>query len=213
MPRLILRIVSLHPTVILPTQSRRRCHLNHSQGIKTQLIQCRHRQQAKHSCPGPLDYTHRSEAALARKSQAQSILAKHFPEAVGRVIPKPPAGRDVQRPRPKSPEKLPPSLSQPTVSSNDCTSSSTTIGNEKQEDKKVKTKNEKLYDIHLKKIRSLAVPLDKKQKADGRDRRFFEISLGEAKLVEVDESWRGNGKWAKVERVWVLSVRASIYSM
>lgn len=64
-----------------------------------------------------------------------------------------------------------------------------------------------MWDIHVRKIRSLASPL--KGSAGGfagteQERRFFEWGKGDEAGIR---SWEGGAKWAgKLERSWVLGV-------
>lgn len=72
--------------------------------------------------------------------------------------------------------------------------------------KKPKTKEEKLWDIHVRKVKSLAT-LFKGISSSGKGdqaRRYFEWSSGEFAAIE---AWEGNGKWSgKLERSWVFEV-------
>lgn len=71
-----------------------------------------------------------------------------------------------------------------------------------------KTKEEKLWDIHVRKIRSLAAPLRGAPSDVGnQERRYFEWGVGS---VDGVKAWEGGGKWSgKVERNWVLAVSGS----
>lgn len=70
----------------------------------------------------------------------------------------------------------------------------------------MKTKADKLRDIHIRKLRSLAVPLDPKMRLDG-ERRFFEWSIVKKEDVGI---WQSDGKLrGKLDRVWVPLVRYS----
>ena len=63
-----------------------------------------------------------------------------------------------------------------------------------------KSKAEKMYEIELRKLRSLAKPLDPKMQAMG-ERRFFQWSVG---VSEDIKKWEGRGKVDKKwEKVWV----------
>lgn len=67
----------------------------------------------------------------------------------------------------------------------------------------VKTKAEKLRELEVKKLRSLAKPLDAKMRADGQ-RRFFEWGTGTTNDIRC---WEESGKLAKkLEKVWVPQV-------
>jgi hypothetical protein len=61
--------------------------------------------------------------------------------------------------------------------------------------------------MHLRKLRSLAKPLDPKQR-DG-DKRFFEWGVGD---VETARMWADSGKWegGRLERSWVLQVSYAV---
>lgn len=161
----------------------------------------RHRSQKGHSCSGPLDYTKRDDAAQERKRKAQEVLAQHFPEAVGRSVPKPPPPKTIQKTRAASPARLPPSLQeQPSSSESNPT--------KPESQKRPKTKSEKLFDIHVRKIRSLAKPLDGKVKEG--DKRFFECVPGVTDGAKV-KKWEEVGKLdSKPERYWVLAVSGSV---
>jgi len=148
-----------------------------------------------------LDYTKRDEAAQERKRKAQEVLAQHFPEAVGRSVPKPPPPKTIQKTRPASPPRLPPSLQQHP-------SSSTSAPTQPESQKRLKTKSEKLFDIHVRKVRSLARPLDGKVKEG--DKRFFESVPGVTDGAKV-KKWEEVGKLeSKSERYWVLTVSVSV---
>jgi hypothetical protein len=96
--------------------------------------------------------------------------------------------------KPKSPERLPPSL-QPTPAP--------PIPILVAEGK-TKSKAEKMQEIELRKLRSLAQPLDPKMRSDG-ERRFFQWTLGNRDEVE---NWKKGEMMAKgkMNKVWVPSV-------
>jgi len=72
-----------------------------------------------------------------------------------------------------------------------------------------KSKAEKMYEIELRKLRSLAKPLDPKMQAMG-ERRFFQWSVG---VSEDIKKWEGRGKVDKKwEKVWVPVVSHQIKS-
>jgi len=155
----------------------------------------RHRAQTSHDCSAPLDFNARHDAAVLRKARAQEVMARTMPEHAGRVVAKPPSGRDDERispPKPSGPSKK------------SSVETETAIVPEKVETK-VKSKAEKVYEIRLRKLRSLANPLDPMQMGgEGREKRFFELGVdgrGEGLL-----SWQKEGK-LKVERVWITAVR------
>ncbi|GFZ47883.1 hypothetical protein JCM24511_05630 [Saitozyma sp. JCM 24511] len=163
-----------------------------------------HRQQAAHACSAPEDFNDRHEAFLLRRSHAQEVLARTFPDQAARSIPKPPPQRDVVRPPPSattSGGRLGPSPDLPPTAVSSGTTSQTQTQVPAQTQSKTKSKAEKLYDMHLRKLRSLAKPLDSKQR-DG-DKRFFEWGTGD---VENARKWADSGKWerGKLERSWVL---------
>ncbi|ORX34028.1 hypothetical protein BD324DRAFT_638092 [Kockovaella imperatae] len=159
-----------------------------------------HRQQKAHSCSGPKDYTVREDAAAIRKSRAQEVLEKTFPGQAGKTIPKVGPKVDDTRIKPSSPPRLPPSLppaasapspSEPTAESDPGASSGSV---------RVKTRAEKIYEIHIRKIKSLAKPLDSRQRASD-ERRFFEwcVDLSGKGL----SGWKATGKYdGKAERSW-----------
>ncbi|WVQ79904.1 hypothetical protein IAT38_002004 [Cryptococcus sp. DSM 104549] len=152
----------------------------------------RHRAQTSHSCTAPLEHNARHDAFLARRAKAREIIAQHFPEQADRVVPKPPPPKDVVRKRPPSPERLPPSLQpQPVAAATDGAGA-----------KKTKTKAEKLWDLHLRKVRSSATRLGIGSTVLDEERRFFEwgVDLDGVKV----KGWQEKGKWeGKLERAWV----------
>jgi len=101
----------------------------------------------------------------------------------------------VVKQRPPSPERLPPSLQSQTLTPSPPPSDTVKA--------KSKSKAEKLLEIELRKLRSLAKPLDPKMRADG-ERRFFQWAVGSTADIEV---WKEKGKIDKKwEKVWVLAV-------
>ena len=183
----------------------------------------RHRRQDDHSCPAPRDHTTRSDAADARKVKAADILAKHFPHHPAKEIAKPTAHtRDLKRQRPTSPPRLSPGVpTQPIDSSSsefpppgaDKVDSSAGTGKAVSQDigsgkvASVKSKEVKLFELQIRKLRMGAKPLDPKQKPD-KDRRFFELKSGVTDLGAV-ETWRENGTTlAGTEKVWIHQVRS-----
>ena len=157
-----------------------------------------HRAQTSHECSAPLDLTARQDAALLRKARAQEVLTRTMPEHAGRVIPKPPPGRDDKRVRPESQASHRP-LS--------ATGTPVAIPPDK-ESSKVKSKAEKLYEMNIRKLRSLAKPLDPAQKGQG-EKRFFEWAGDER--GEGIGKWEKEGKWdRKVERVCVMTVTTAL---
>lgn len=115
-----------------------------------------------------------------------------MPQHAGRINAKPPPGRDVER---KPPEPSP-----------RATDSKDALPVEQHVVTKVKTKAEKLYEMHLRKLRSLAKPLDPSQQgSEERERRFFE--WGTEQRGQGAEAWEKEGKVeGKLERVWVMAV-------
>jgi hypothetical protein len=150
----------------------------------------RHRSQESHECTAPFQTNARQDAFLERRAKAKEIIAQKFPETRTRDIPKLPPQRDVIKQRPKSPDRLPPSLQiEPPAKPQIDTAKS-----------KPKSKAEKMYEIELRKLRSLAKPLDQKMQATG-ERRFFQWGLG---VSEDIKKWKGGGKIDKKwEKVWV----------
>jgi hypothetical protein len=93
--------------------------------------------------------------------------------------------------RQESPDRLPPSLqpTPPPAAQAQVKTNTTT-----------KSKAEKMYEIELRKLRSLAKPLHCKMQATG-ERRFFQWGLGVSEDVK---KWEGGGKIDKKwEKVWV----------
>ena len=109
----------------------------------------------------------------------------------GKVIAKPPPGRDVDRNQAARPLiVIPPEQVEAVIPT--------------RETARVKSKEEKVYDMHLRKLRSLAKALDARQKGEG-EKRFFEWAVDE--MGEGLSRWGTDGKWeGKVERVWVMVV-------
>jgi len=138
----------------------------------------------------------RQDAFLDRKAKAQKIIAEKFPTiSKSRIINPLPPQKDVIKSRPKSPERLPPSL-QPTPLSSAPPASV---------QGKTKSKAEKMYEIELRKLRSLAQPLEAKMRSDG-ERRFFQWSLGSREEVEQWRKGQMLGKEKKMNKVWVPAV-------
>jgi hypothetical protein len=103
--------------------------------------------------------------------------------------------KDVTKHRPHSPARLPPSLQPPTQDPPP-----------KPVEVKVKSKAEKMWDIELRKLRSLAKPLDPKMQALG-ERRFFQWTVGNQ---GEGMNWKDGGKIDKKwEKVWVPVVSTS----
>lgn len=151
-----------------------------------------HRSQESHACSGPLQTHARQDAFLERRAKAKELIAQKFPEIRTREIPKLPPQKDVVKQRPPSPERLPPSLQSQTLTPPPPPSDTVKA--------KSKSKAEKLLEIELRKLRSLAKPLDPKMRADG-ERRFFQWAVGSTADIEV---WKEKGKIDKKwEKVWV----------
>ncbi|WVW78264.1 hypothetical protein I302_100217 [Kwoniella bestiolae CBS 10118] len=171
-----------------------------------------HRSQSTHSCSAPLDHNIRYDAFLERRTKAREIIAKQFPEYGDRVIPKPPPGKDVIKPQ-KVSEKLPPSVQQQQESGSTSANAQTqtqvdgTKPTTMTAKPKVKSKADKLWDIHLKKIRMSAEPLLKGARSDSlTEKVYFEWAIDLSETHEGVRGWREKGKWAgqgKVERAWV----------
>lgn len=150
----------------------------------------------------------RQDAFLERRAKAREIIAAKFPDQKGKIIPKPPLPKDTTKPRPKSPEKLPPSLQPPLVPQY---SAIETI--QAKPEVKTKTKAEKTYELELRKLCSLARPLDLKLKlksgtgSQGDGRRFFQWGLGTSEEVK---EWKAGGRMdRKMDKVWVPIVGTS----
>ncbi|KAK8847557.1 hypothetical protein IAR55_005416 [Kwoniella newhampshirensis] len=165
-----------------------------------------HRAQTSHTCPAPLVHNERHDAFLTRRERAQQVIGQHFPEHKGKVVPKPPPAREIVRKRPSSPERLPPSLQQPTASGSDSSIATSSRGDGSSSITTVrKTKAEKMWEIHVRKIRMGAQPLIPGGGGAGTDteKRFFEwgTDLDRSRV----EGWKTQGqKWvAKLDRVWV----------
>jgi len=127
----------------------------------------------------------------------KELIAQKFPDTRTREIPKLPPQKDVMKQRPPSPERLPPSLHpEPTIPAPADTVKA-----------KPKSKAEKLFEIELRKLRSLAKPLDPKMRADG-ERRFFQWAAGTVGEVDI---WKGHGKIDKKwDKVWVPAVSPAL---
>lgn len=180
-----------------------------SSSVFADILRFSHRAQDKHSCVSPADYNSRQEAAEARKVAARAIISKNFPNMANKSIPKPPPPKDVVRVRPLSPERLPPSL-RPAIGAD--TSNTTRGSSETPVSAKtaVKTKAEKLAEIHVRKIRSLAKPLIARTGgvSDDLERRFFEWGSDASGSGGNVQKWVQTGKWTGgvLERSWVESV-------
>ena len=119
-----------------------------------------------------------------------------MPDQIGsNPIPKPPPSRDIQR--------VPPVTTRLLTQKNEVG-----IANKEAEKSvgKAKSKAEKIYEMHLRKLRSLAKPLDTSKTNESGERRFIEWASDERdlgiELMKDDFKWHG-----KVERVWVSPVR------
>ena len=163
-------------------------------------LRWRHRQQDQHACPGPRDYTARNDAAEERRTKAKLLLERNFPGISQKSKPKPPEQKSVVNRKRDSvaiagPSRLP-------------TASPASVQEAIATEKKPKTKEDKLHELHISKIRSTAVALDSRAQVDDtREKRYFEWSLAETDAKARVEAWVGSGKWAaKPERAWVLSV-------
>ena len=151
----------------------------------------RHRSQESHACTAPLQTNARQDAFLERRAKAKEIIAQKFPHTKTREIPKLPPQRDVIKQRPESPDRLPPSLQPTPLPQTQPKEKPTTT---------TKSKAEKMYEIELRKLRSLAKPLDPKMQPTG-ERRFFQCSIGVSEDVK---KWQGGGKVDKKwDKVWV----------
>jgi hypothetical protein len=95
--------------------------------------------------------------------------------------------------RPESSDRLPPSLQPTPPPPAQAQAQLKTVAT-------TKSKAEKMYEIELRKLRSLAKSLDSKMQATG-ERRFFQWTVGVSEDVE---KWKGGGKIDKKwEKVWV----------
>ncbi|WVQ75823.1 hypothetical protein IAR50_005456 [Cryptococcus sp. DSM 104548] len=154
-----------------------------------------HRAQTSHSCSGPLQHNVRHDAYLARRSQAADLISHNFPGHKERdsVRGKMPVQKDVERLPPKREETLPPSLQPPP----DPPQEEPALPKEK-----VKTKADKLWDIHIRKVRSSATRLGLGGEVPQEEKRYFEWAVDvKGKGVE---GWKKEGKWlGKPIRSWV----------
>lgn len=158
------------------------------------LMAYSHRAQTAHSCTAPLEHNARNDAQEARRARAREIMAQKFPQYKDRVIPKPPPQRDVVKVKTRPPSPLPPTPPLPEQPA------------PPPEPVVRKTKAEKLREVEIRKIRSLAIPLDPKMRADG-ERRFFQWSVGSPGAVDIWEKEGKLGGEKKPDRVWVPQVR------
>jgi hypothetical protein len=150
-----------------------------------------HRSQESHACTAPLETNARHDAFLERRAKAKEIIAQKFPDTKTREIPKLPPQRDVIKQRPESPDRLPPSLQPRPPSPRAQVKTNTTTK---------KSKAEKMYEIDLSKLITIAKPLYSKMQATG-ERRFFQWGIGVSEDVK---KWEGGGKLDKKwEKVWV----------
>ncbi|WVF69625.1 hypothetical protein IAT40_004403 [Kwoniella sp. CBS 6097] len=203
-----------------------------------------HRSQESHKCSAPLDFNERHDAFLVRREKARELIAQRFPEHAGKVIAKPPPPKDVVKVRPATnagistrtssrdeakggeatatSSKMTPTSDPIQASATKSTSTPTsTPSSIPAGQPKTKSKADKLWDIHLRKIRSSAEPLLKGKNShvgDSQGRRFFEWTVDlsptttgrpEAEAgagggrVKVG-MWLKNGKIeGEAERVWV----------
>nr|XP_019008317.1 uncharacterized protein I206_06874 [Kwoniella pini CBS 10737]OCF47098.1 hypothetical protein I206_06874 [Kwoniella pini CBS 10737] len=164
----------------------------------------KHRSQISHSCSKPLIENSRYDSFLKRQLKAKEIINKQFPEFKNRIIPKPPPSKDIIKKELKS-NKLP-STSSSSVVELDKLNSENTISNKIINNEisktmimtktKTKTKDDKLWDINLKKLRMTSESLINKEiKIDNSLKiTFFEwiIDIEQNKLNKLNFK---NGKW------------------
>ncbi|WWC86739.1 uncharacterized protein L201_001617 [Kwoniella dendrophila CBS 6074] len=180
-----------------------------------------HRLQISHNCTAPLDHNVRHDAFLERRLKAKALISKQFPEYKDRIIPKPPPGKDVdirQKLESKDPSNTASTSlhtqkqSQTTISSSEA--SSPNIPQPKVVEvqvepikPKAKSKAEKLWDIHLKKIRMTSEPLNKGSStlSESIERVFFEwqIDLTQNKVKNWKVIGKSDIKTEKPNRAWV----------
>jgi hypothetical protein len=157
----------------------------------------RHRNQGAHDCTAAKDYTIKQDAAAVRKAKAQEVLRKTMPGKAGKEIPKPPPPRDTTT-------KLPPTNVTVTADEKDARPATEIV-------KKSKTKAEKLHEVQLMKLRSMAQSLPSGKHVDVSRRRYFEWCIAKSGDVE---SWVSSGKWSgiKPDRVYADTVSILVMS-
>ncbi|WVO14803.1 hypothetical protein L204_102442 [Cryptococcus depauperatus] len=147
-----------------------------------------HRAQTSHSCSSPLIHNARHDAFLDRRTKAQELISKQFPGHRDLPERRLPQQRDVV----KMPKLEGRSQPEPLPAKSDSL----------EEPRKTKTKAEKLWDIHLRKVKSTATSLGHGNEIPLEDKKFFEwdVDLDGEKV----KRWQGTGKWdGKLRRAWV----------
>ncbi|KAK6903557.1 hypothetical protein I203_107062 [Kwoniella mangroviensis CBS 8507] len=171
-----------------------------------------HRSQSTHSCTAPLDHNVRHDAFLERRDKAREIISQRFPDFRDRVIPKPPPGKDVvktQSVKTQTQRKEDNRTTELSKSSSGSGSGEGICQDNAAVDQlkpKIKSKADRLWDIHLKKIRMTAEPLLKLARNDSMTERvFFEWTMDLMQIQENVRKWKESGKWSggKLERGWV----------
>ncbi|OCF77110.1 hypothetical protein I204_02820 [Kwoniella mangroviensis CBS 8886] len=171
-----------------------------------------HRSQSTHSCTAPLDHNVRHDAFLERRDKAREIISQRFPDFRDRVIPKPPPGKDVvktQSVKTQTQRKEDNRTTELSKSSSGSGSGEGICQDNAAVDQlkpKIKSKADRLWDIHLKKIRMTAEPLLKLARNDSMTERvFFEWTMDLMQIQENVRKWKESGKWSggRLERGWV----------
>lgn len=178
------------------------------------ITDSRHRSQEAHECTAPRELSARNDAVMERRDKAKELLAKHFPQQAARERAVMPQQVDKTRSAP------PPSQSsQPQPM--DAAATPITPVPPAPAPAPARSADEKLYKLHLTKIRSLARPLDAKVSRDASAAVEFVVDEGGDRVRVWTEA---EGKYAptavaaalgtaKPERIWVPIVRPSaIYS-
>jgi hypothetical protein len=143
---------------------------------------------------------------VTRKVQAQAVLAKTFPQHAGKAVSKPPPARAVDAGSSRMKAPTPSKATTTKRAADQVALPSAAREGDKGEVKTAKSKEEKLWDIHVRKVKSLAMPLKGGVgiTADQQDRRFFEWGKGDEEALRV---WSYGGKWTgQLERSWVPAV-------
>ena len=143
-------------------------------------------------------------------------MAQRFPNQQPKVIAKPVAHtRDLKHVEAVKDKPSPHSTSAGTSSTTETPAagpSPATTSATMPSTAKPKTKADKLYDIHVRKVKMAAKPLDPTQSTmAGDEKRYFETSFRCVEQAIVDEFMaKGSTTGVSRERVWVPSVRSPV---
>ncbi|KAL7419362.1 AN1-type zinc finger protein 1 [Cryptotrichosporon argae] len=154
-----------------------------------------HREQSSHGCTGPSLTDARHDALIAHQARGRETLAAHG------IVPKPKIPMPAQRDTAKRPADVsPPSM--PATQAATPGASATDLERVQGPALKPKrTKEDVLWDVHVRKVKSAAKPLIKGAKAiDVAQRRSVAWAVLDAARVA---QWQKGTKSDKAEKAWV----------